>query len=104
MENKSTLIKQVQNLVGNYIMATSLNSKKVVNMIFLQGRNFGVRLCGEGGGGGELVLPELKGVVIVVPDGRLFQSLINIIPKFLASGEGKENDLRKSNFYYKLSK
>ena len=41
-----------------------------------QGRNFGIT---AGGGGGELVLPDRKGVSEVVPEGRTFdQSLINI--------------------------
>ena len=34
----------------------------------VQGRNFGI--TARGGGGGELVLPDQKGVAGVVPDGH----------------------------------
>jgi hypothetical protein len=46
-----------------------------------QGRNFGI----TAGGGGELVLPDQKGVSEVVPEGRTFdQSLIKIsFPKII---------------------
>jgi hypothetical protein len=39
---------------------------------------------GGGGGGGELVLPDQNGVPEAVPDGRIFQSLINVsFPKIV---------------------
>ena len=51
---------------------------------------------GEGGGGCELVLPDQKGVVKVVPR-RTFQSLINIsFPKIVGepgAGEKKFSDM-----------
>ena len=39
------------------------------------------------GVGGELVLPDQKGVVKVIPDGRTFQLLIAFQPK-IVGGEG----------------
>ena len=43
-----------------------------------------LRYYGWGPGGGELVLPDQNGVTEVVPDGRTFQSLINIsFPKIV---------------------
>jgi hypothetical protein len=50
--------------------------------VLQQGRNFGIT---AGEGGGELVLPDQKGISEVVLEGRTFdQSLINIsFPKIV---------------------
>ena len=49
-------------------------------MSYYQGRNLGY----YGWGGGELVLPDQNGVPEAVPDGRIFQSLINVsFPKIV---------------------
>jgi hypothetical protein len=61
-----------------------------------------LRYYGWGGGGRcdrELVLPDQKGVAEVVPDGRRFQSLINIsFPKIVGEGRKKFRTAFFTNF------
>ena len=52
------------------------------------------------GVGGELVLPDQKGVVKVIPDGRTFQLLIAFQPKIVGGEGGVVNKISERSIFH----